>query len=305
MTLIPGSRHYGDDDLIRYMDHQLEREAARLMGVHLRTCARCAARLEDMKKTSATVSTLLADLAVEMPDDNKRAVALAAVERARFRRSASGPLGSAWMRAAAAVVLMVGVAFGTSPGRAWVAGTVARVAEPAPGSLTARVVEWLDEGKEPVERGILVADPPEPRAVEKAVGQPGAVGEAERSGGAAAPPLPRGVSPLMRFSPPGPDIELVFHSVQAAGGATLVMRDVEGANAQVVMGMQGESLVPTAGGLEVRNRADSRADYMITIPTRFRFVRVKIGEQETYIPIRKSKQEWVWTINLKTSAIDD
>ena len=42
MTLLTGSRHLGDDDLLRYIDHALDHEGMRLGGVHLRTCAECA-----------------------------------------------------------------------------------------------------------------------------------------------------------------------------------------------------------------------------------------------------------------------
>jgi anti-sigma factor RsiW len=111
--------------------------------VHLRTCAGCAARYAELRKRSATVGRWLDDLGVELPDPNKRAVALAAVERARFRSSATGPLGSGWMRAAAVFLLMTGFAFGTGTGRAWVAGAIVRLAGDTPPPEAVRLLEWL------------------------------------------------------------------------------------------------------------------------------------------------------------------
>src|SRR3954454_7677248 len=118
MNLVTGSRHLGDDDLIRYMDHALDHEGMRLGGVHLRTCAECTARMEGLRQQSAAVHEWLS-LIPAHPDPARRAAAQSAVERARFRRGASGPIGSAWMKAAAAVVLLVGLGMGTEPGRAF------------------------------------------------------------------------------------------------------------------------------------------------------------------------------------------
>ena len=109
----------------------------------------------------------------------------------------------------------------------------------------------------------------------------------------------------MRFAPAGPDVELVFNSIQGGGSATLWFRDVGGANGQITSGLRGERLLPTSEGLQVVNRPDSRADYVVTIPTHFRFVRVRVGDApEVLIPISKSKREWIWTINLRTSALE-
>jgi len=114
-----------------------------------------------------------------------------------------------------------------------------------------------------------------------------------------------GAAPPVRFAPPGPDLTLVFRSIQEGGSATLLIRDVGGASGQVTAGFDGEALVPTANGLEVRNRPDSEAEYSITIPTRFRFIRLRVGEgREVVIPVYKSKREWVWTVSLRNSALE-
>jgi hypothetical protein len=286
------------------MDHQLPREEQRLTGVHLRTCAECAARFEELRRRSTAVSGWLADLGVELPDPNKRAVALAAVERARFRSSATGPLGSGWMRAAAMILLTVGFALGTGTGRAWLAGAIVRLAGDAPPPAVARVLEWLGEDERLAadarlqRRGVADFEAP------SAAGRQASPTDPRPPVAALAPPPP-GMSPPLRFEPEGPDVALYFDNIQRAGSATVWIRDVPAASAQVVAHLAGEALVPTPEGLAVRNRGDSRADYEITVPSRFRYVRIRIGEgQEMFIPIRKSKREWIWTINLQRSALE-
>jgi len=302
MNLLAGSRHTSDEDLIRYMDHQLDREALRRTSLHLRSCPECAGRLEQLERASSSVSRWLDELPVEMPDPNKRAVALAAMERARFRRSATGPLGTAWVRIAAGFFLLLGLGVGTSPGRAWMAQAVVRIYGGEPSPIAARLVEWLGEG----ERLVDATPVPAPAKAASGVDSEGVgpVGARADSVPAAAP-VPPGSAPPVRFGPAGPDVELAFRSIQDGGSATLWIREVPAANGQITSGLGGERLVPTADGLEVRNRRDSRADYVVTIPTRFRFVRVRVGDSpEVLIPVSKSKREWIWTINLRTSALE-
>jgi hypothetical protein len=303
MNLLSGSRHTSDEDLIRYMDHQLDREALRRTALHLRTCPECAGRLEELERTSVGVSRWLAELPVEMPDPNKRAMALAAVERTRFRRSATGPLGTGWMRAAAGILLMLGLAVGTRPGRAWVAQAVVRIYGGEPSPIAVRLVEWLGE-----EEQLARADDSRLAVFEASPKASGEDSEGVGPVGASAASVSRtaaGPSSLVRFTPPGPDVELVFRNVQERGSVTFWFRDVPGANGEIISAGSGERLVPTAEGLEVRNQRESRASYMVTIPTRFRFVRVRVGDgPEALIPITKSKREWIWTIHLSTSAIE-
>ena len=97
--------------------------------VHLAGCAECGARLAEMERRAALAGEWIAQLPADLPDQGKRAVALAAVERARFRRSASGPLGNrVYLRAAAVVAVLLAGTMATQPGRAFVGGAVAAVA---------------------------------------------------------------------------------------------------------------------------------------------------------------------------------
>jgi anti-sigma factor RsiW len=311
MSLFTGSRHPGDEDLIRYMDHQLDRDAQRFMGAHLRTCAECTARLEGFQQKSALVKEWLTLLPATLPDDGKRAMALAAVDRARFRRRrAAALLGSAPMRIAAAVVLMLAFGLGTEPGRAFVAGGVVKLAGRDPGPFATQLVQWL--GQDRVLHPTAVAATGGVRTNEAAPVVPAAPVGAPRVETPAV--LPRqathtrvkpGMSAPVTFTPEGPDVSLVFRSVQNVGSATLSIRDVPRAQGQVWEHYRGEGLTPTRDGLEVRNERTSQADYMITVPSRYRFIRVRVGDSpEILIRISKSKQEWIWTINLQTSVLE-
>lgn len=309
MSVLAGSRHLGDDDLIRYMDHQLDREGQRVMGAHLRTCAGCTARLEGFQQKSALAKEWLDLLPAEMPDPGKRAVALAALDRARFRRRRV-PVPPAWMKAAAAVVVLVSVGMATEPGRAFMARGVVLCCGGEPGSAAARLVEWLGQDEQLASREGVTLD----RASVPAAAPTPAYAPETRAPAAAPPrpateqpaPVKRGMSAPMQFTPAGPDVLLVFNSVQAAGTATIWIREVPRANVQAVRRFRGEEMVPSRAGLEVRNRADSRAEYVITVPSRYRYIRVRVADgPEVQIAINKSKQEWIWTISLQSSALDE
>jgi hypothetical protein len=83
-----------------------------------------------------------------------------------------------------------------------------------------------------------------------------------------------------------------------------IREEAQQASVQAVTGYRGEEFVPGAAGLEVRNREGSRADYTIVIPARYRYIRVRVGDApEVLIHVSKSKQEWIWTVNLQTSAL--
>ena len=130
MSLKTGPRaHLGETDLLRYMDRQLDREALRRARLHLQNCPDCATRLGEMERHSATVKARIGELPVELPDPGRRAVALAAMDRARVRRSATGPLSAGMLlRAAAVAALALLGTLTTQSGRAWVSDRVEAVA---------------------------------------------------------------------------------------------------------------------------------------------------------------------------------
>jgi hypothetical protein len=292
MSIGPASRHLGDDDLIRYIDHQpLDREGARRARAHLAACAECAARLEAMQSKSASVHAALAFLGEAEAPTYRRAATQEAMDRARFRGSATAPISSrvAWRAAAAVLVLASVVGFGTEPGQAFVRNTVGRLTG---GGQTAAA---------PAEQSFEVeAAPPAPAAA-----APGRVAPPEAEPPARRPAgLPPGMSALVRFSPAGRDVLLRFESQQEVGGVSIRFRDNMGqATAQVVTGYEGERLVPTQDEVVVRNRRDSRADYAFEIPARYRFVRLRVANgPEVLIPNSRAKREWLWTIPLQDSV---
>jgi hypothetical protein len=310
MTLSIGSRHLGDDDLLRYIDHELDHEGMRLTGVHLRTCGDCEARLEALRQKSAVAREWLSLLPAE-PDPSRRAAAQSAMERARFRRGASGPIGSGWMKAAAAVVLMVGTGLATEPGRAFVAQGIVRAAGRDPGPVATWMVEWLGQQRQ-LERTLAVQ---EPAAVEMIELPPPAADAVPPPPPAATPAPPRpaaarikpGMSAPVRSRPRGPDVTITFASVQPRGSAQLWIRETATqASVQATSGYRGEELVAGPAGLVVRNSDRSRADYTIVIPARYRNIRVRVADGSEYvIPLAKGKDDWLWTIPLQTSVLEE
>ncbi len=292
MTLTLGSRpqHLEDGDLVRYMDRQLDRAGNRRVELHLTACAECAARAEAMQTRSRQMSTWLADLDVPAPDDEKRALAMAAVERARFRARA-GWGGRPALAAAAMVAMLLTVAFGTAPGRAWVNGAVERLGGVFPGQAAQ---------EQAASRTAAPTSDPAAASVPAMEAEPSAAPAATAAPRRPTRPvLPPGMSEAVQFNPAGNYVLLKFESRQRTGWATIRIRDISSASGQVVAGRRSETLVPTSEGLVVRNAATSRADYTVEVPNRYRFVRVQIGDEpETTIAVSRARRDWLWTMSL-------
>ncbi|HYW06141.1 MAG TPA: zf-HC2 domain-containing protein [Longimicrobium sp.] len=297
MNLKTGPRsHFGEADLVRYMDRQLDREALRRARTHLEQCPACAERLAEAQRRSDGVREMISLLPVELPHAGKRAIALAALERARTRRSASGPLGSGFLRAAAVVAAIVAAGVATRPGRALMSDAVHEVAGDRPGPLAARLLGLLGEAPPPSTPVARVPSVPAPAPAPPR--QTVAVPRRTTT-------YPPGVSAPVRFASDGPEVVIRFENHQRAGEVTLWLRDVTEANMQITGNGRGESLVPIGDGLRVRNRPTSRANYTLTIPVHYRGVRVEVGsERWAVIPISKSKRNWIWTIKLQEDGRD-
>lgn len=300
MSLVIGPRtHLGETDLLRYLDRQLDREALRRARLHLAQCPACTAQLAELERRSATVSALIGELPVVLPDAGKRAVALAAMDRARLRSSATGPLsGGMLLRAAALFMLGLLGALTTQPGRAWVSDRVEAVAGENPGPVLAGVLRMLD-GDEP--------PPPVPAAAPPRVeGVPAPTPPATPRQRVQVQPrstVRPGATAPVKFTPNGPEVTIRFANLQRGGTATVWLRDVEDATAEVSSGHRRERIVPVEGGVRIENRTSSRAHYMIIVPVHFRMLRVQVGDgQESLILVSKAKTDWVWTIPLQESA---
>jgi hypothetical protein len=104
------------------------------------------------------------------------------------------------------------------------------------------------------------------------------------------------------FNPGSNYVLIQVRSRQRAGGIIFTFRDTDQAVGQVVAGRRSESLEPRPDGLRVRNASSSRADYAITVPTRYRFLRVRIADEpEVRIPISRAQHEGMWNIGLEAS----
>jgi hypothetical protein len=296
MNLTAGSRpqHLEDGDLVAYMDHQMDRARSRWAASHLEGCAECAARMSAMQARAGALGAWLE--AVDEPlADERRALAMAAVERARFRSRASSGWGSRPMLAAAAMIAMLlTVAFGTPPGRAWVGSAAERLGFGGPGERSTEAVPAMD--------ATLDRQAPAPRAdsagaAEGEAAPSTAPGRRARPGG-----LPPGMSAPVRFNPSGNYVLLQVDSRQRVGAVTIWVQNTNNAEGQIVAGRTGETLEPLADGLRLRNTGASRADYTVTVPTRYRFIRLKIGDEpETTIAVSRANRAWLWTVNLAAS----
>lgn len=295
MTLTLGSRpqHLEDGDLVRYMDRQLDRTESRRVELHLTVCAECAGRLQAMRARSQQLSAWLGDLDSPAPDDEKRALAMAAVERARFRARSHMWSGRPALAAAAMVALMLTMAFGTAPGRAWVSGAVERLGLASPGDAASE-----SAAAPPVQTAAPAGDAvPAPAEAESAPAPTAAAPGRPRR-----PVLPPGMSEAVAFNPAGNSVLLKFDSWQRVGSVTLWVRNIQSASGQVVAGRQSETLVPTSDGLQVHNARGSRADYTVEVPTRYRFIRLQIGDDpETVIAVSRARSDWLWTVSLTDS----
>lgn len=294
MNLTIGSRpqHLEDGDLVAYMDHQMDRSRLRWASVHLEACAECAARLRGMQSHAGSVASWLGALDTPASDERK-ALAMAAVERARFRRRPSTVWSRGTLAAAAMIALMLTVSFGTVPGRALMGNVAERLGlgRPDPRPVESAPVLVPDAGQRATRPAEAEAAP---SADESAA--PAAPGRARRPG------LPPGMSAPVRFNPSGNYVLLEVESRQRVGAITIWVQESPQAVAQVVAGRTGETLVPTADGLHLRNTRTSRADYTITVPTRYRFIRLKIGDEpETTIAVSRANRAWLWTVNLAAS----
>lgn len=296
MNLTAGSRprHLEDGDLVAYMDHAMDRARHRWAAGHLEGCAECAARLTAMQTRAGAVSSWLGGLDEPVADERK-ALAMAAVERARFRSRARHGWGSRGMLAAAAMVAMLlTVAFGTPPGRAWMGAAAERLGISGPNERSTEAVPPMPARSGP-EAATRLAD-----SAPRAEGEPPAATAAGR--GARRPGLPPGMSAPVRFNPSGNYVLLQVDSRQREGAVAIWVQDSDQAVGQVVAGRSGETLEPLADGLRLRNTRGSRADYTITVPTRYRFIRVKIGDEpETTIAVSRANRAWLWTVNLVAS----
>lgn len=186
--------HARDAELVRLIDGQGEpQERARVLA-HTATCAPCAERLETIRHRAQRLSELLTEWDIPVGDAPKPPLPPSDFESVRARRrspaSASLPL---WMRAAAGIVLLLGVGMTVSPLRAWVVERWASVAAELAGremgeeperprvAAAGHLVSFLPEGDE----FLLQVDAPQAEGVLELLIEAVPRATAEISGGAA------------------------------------------------------------------------------------------------------------------------
>ena len=113
-----------DGVLIRWIDGELDAPDRDRLEQHLAECERCAGRSEALRRRSARLSSLLAATAPAVPAwvPPHPEAAVLPLDAARQRRTRSHAQNHApLLRAAAGVILLLGLGLGVSPVRAWVA----------------------------------------------------------------------------------------------------------------------------------------------------------------------------------------
>ena len=119
------ARHTTDADLVRLLDDEVPVDDAGA-AAHVKSCGACRARLESLRRRSTLLSEALATADPPMPDVARLRPPLDQLSLERVRRRRRSVWSQAWLRAAAAVLLLAGVAAAT-PARRWVLEQVARL----------------------------------------------------------------------------------------------------------------------------------------------------------------------------------
>lgn len=83
-------------------------------------------------------------------------------------------------------------------------------------------------------------------------------------------------SSVVAFTPRGDRFDLLIERFQPGGTLTVKLRDVGRATAQVLNGAN-ETMLILPGGIQVENRADSRASYLVTVPANLPLLSISIG----------------------------
>ena len=130
----PG-QHATDGDLVRVIDGELAAADA-VLGAHVTDCAECSARLARLRSISDGIGDLLRATDVGPVDPMRIRPPLDAVgvARLRRRRRAVAIWSRPGVRAAAALLLLAGVAAASPAARRWIADGIGRLrgATPAP-----------------------------------------------------------------------------------------------------------------------------------------------------------------------------
>ncbi|HEX7090624.1 MAG TPA: hypothetical protein VF192_10860, partial [Longimicrobiales bacterium] len=118
-----------DAELVRYLDGEIEGAPRAALEARIAAAPDAAARLDTLRRRSARLSALLADLDPPLEEVQQSAAAIRPMVAAGAARARGWLPGPALLRWAAAVALLLGAALAVPPARAWMIQRVRDAAE--------------------------------------------------------------------------------------------------------------------------------------------------------------------------------
>lgn len=257
MTPAPLTGAHPDEGvLLRLLDGEADAETT-AADEHAETCAACRGRLALLRRRADGLAALLAASDFPVPASAPPSIGFASAPSTASpddadddakviplrRPSTPAPASRPWLRAAAIILLVLGVGAVATPARAWIAALVAE---------------------------LLGGDPPS---------QP-APSPTTKS---APAPAPAAASSRVEFVPTGSAFTIDVAHPQAAGALTLVRAAGPSATAEVVAGTGEADLLVLPSGLRIGNAAQSTAEYRVSVPASIRRVTVRVGGGTTTV----------------------
>jgi hypothetical protein len=227
--------HPEDGVLLRLLDGEAD-AAEQAAGAHAAGCAECRARMDAMVRRRDRLNALLARTDFPVPAASAPEPGVIPLHARRREAAPARP----WLRAAAIILVVLGVGVMASPARAWIARWITEAWESVAG-----------DGDAPPAPAPAPTPAPEP-AEQTAAAQVG-------------------------FVPTGAELTVVVAHAQDAGALTVAAAQGESATAEVVGGTGSADLLVLPAALHVRNVPGSAAEYRLTLPSSVRRVRVRVG----------------------------
>jgi len=234
--------HPEDGVLLRLLDGEADAAEQAAAAPHAAACAECRARMDAMARRRERLGALLARADFPVPASSAPEPGVIPLHARRREAAPARP----WLRAAAIILVVLGVGAVATPARAWIA-------------------RWITEAWESVTGDEA---PPAPAPAPAPAPEP-----AEQTAAA-----------QVGFVPTGAELTVVVAHAQDAGALTVAAAPGESATAEVVGGTGSADLLVLPAALHVRNAPGSAAEYRLALPSSVRRVRVRVGEgRETVV----------------------
>ncbi len=228
--------HPEDGVLLRLLDGEADAAEQAAAGPHAAGCAECRARMDAMARRRDALAALLARTDFPVPVASAPRPDVIPLHSRRRQGAPARP----WLRAAAIVLVVLGVGVMASPARAWVGRWIAQAWESVTG----------DAAPAPASAPAPAPDP----------------GPAEQAPAA-----------QVGFVPTGAELSVVVAHPQDAGALTVAAAPGASATAEVVGGTGAADLLVLPAAVHVRNAPGSAAEYRLTLPSSVRRVRIRVG----------------------------